>query len=63
MRLLCGQLESGRHKLLIAFQLRIGFRSSEFAGLMHRQLKFRCRLFKVRVFFQQRLREISRAIG
>ena len=31
--------------------------------IMHRQLKFRCRLLEIRALFQQRLCEVGRAIG
>ena len=63
MRFLGGQLESRGAKLRIDFQLRIRFGSSEFDGLVQWQLKFRCRLLEIRALFQQRLREVGRAIG
>ena len=63
VRLLHRQLESRGAELRIPFQLRIGLRRSKFAGLMHWQLKFRCGLLEIRALFQQRLREIGRAIG
>ena len=63
VRVLGRQLESRGAKLPVAFKLRIGLRRSEFPGLLHWQLKFRCRLLEIRTLSQQRLREVGRAIG